>query len=419
MPEKHCPCCGAGLPKEASFCPYCASPLSHRTLKKPPWPIPIRFFRCLGFLCAAAVLFFCLWLAFSPKTYEGSGAVFYTDSYSSYQLVSNVSTDRYHPMTEIPQIAGDQESYRFPLKLYVNYRDTGADASGMFLQKVASCELLIKQPGGSLRPVTASQPVPADEFPGVAMVSYIDYSRDSASPIELVWNLRMANEDTIRIRSSLTVTPTQTYYYNSENTDLSDSKALQALVDQLARETRPEDVVNIQLPAVTYTEPLILSGRSFNLTGSQSGSQRTCFTAGIQMRAQNGNQNWISFFNGIDFAGNGSGVGLSTADRVRTENCRFSGWKTAILAYGDTWVNTLDCTFEDNETGLHYNAGGGFGSDTRFTGNTFRSNTTAVLLEQVSTNLRMDFSGCLFEHNGTDIDNRCEQPVSISQAVFQ
>lgn len=419
MTEKKCPHCGAFLPEETAFCPRCANALNHRTLKKPPRHVPARLLRLLGFLCLAAALAAVLWSNLSPKTYEGTGEVTYADSDSSYQLISNVSTDRYYPMAEIPQIAGDQESYRFPLRLYINYRDTGADASGMFLQKVASCELLVKQPDGSLRPVTASQPVPADEFPGVAMVSYIDYSRDSVSPIELVWNLRMANEDTIRIRSTLTVTPTQTYYYSSENTDLSDSKALQALVDQLARETRPEDVVKIQLPAVTYTEPLILSGRSFNLTGSQSGGQRTCFTAGIQMRAQKGNQNWISFFDGIDFTGDGSGVGLSTADRARTENCRFSGWKTAILAYGDTWVNTIDCTFEDNETGLHYNAGGGFGSDTRFTGNTFRNNATAVLLEKVSADLLMDFSDCLFEHNETDIDNRCDQPVSISQAVFQ
>ena len=64
-------------------------------------------------------------------------------------------------------------------------------------------------------------------------------------------------------------------------------------------------------------------------------------------------------------------------------------------------------------------SGGGFGSDTRFTGNTFRGNTTAVLLEKVSADLLMDFSDCLFERNGTDIDNRCDQPVSISQAVFQ
>ena len=102
-----------------------------------------------------------------------------------------------------------------------------------------------------------------------------------------------------------------------------------------------------------------------------------------------------------------------------TENCRFTGWKTAVLAYGSAWVNTTNCTFEDNETGIYYNSEGNSGSDTRFTGNTFRGNTTAVLLERVSAKLQMDFKDCLFEKNGTDIDNRCEQPVSISQAVFQ
>ena len=31
----------------------------------------------------------------------------------------------------------------------------------------------------------------------------------------------------------------------------------------------------------------------------------------------------------------------------------------------------------------------------------------------------MDFGGCVFTDNGTDIDNRCSQPVDISQAIFQ
>lgn len=419
MLEKPCPFCGAPLPEEAAFCPRCAKSLNRRSKKKPPRPFPARLLQRFLLCCLAAALTLGIWFHISPKTYDGLGEITYTDSDGAYQLLSNVSTDRYYPMAKIPQIAGDQESYRFPLRLYMNHRDTGLDVSGMFLQKVASCEVFIEQPADSPRPVTASRPMPADEFPGVAMVSYIDYSRQSANPIELVWNLRMANKDTIRIRSTLTVTPTQTYYYNSENADLSDSEALQDFIDQLARETRPEDVVNIHLPPVTYTEPLILSGRAFNLIGSRSGKQRTAFAAGIQMRAQEGAQNWISHFADMDFSGNGSGVGISAANRVWAENCRFTGWKTAVLAYGDTWVNTVGCTFEDNQTGLHYNAGGGFGSDTRFTENTFRNNGTAVLLEKVSADLRMDFSGCLFEGNETDIDNRCNQPVSISQAVFQ
>lgn len=419
MPEKHCPHCGAFLPAEASFCPYCANILNRRALKLPPRPIPARLIRLLGLFCLAAALMAGLWSSFRPKTYEGAGEVLYTDSDGSYQLISNVSTDRYYPMAEISQDAGEQDSYRFPLRLYINHRDTGADVSGMFLQKVESCELLIQQPEDSPKPVTASVPEEADDYPGVAMVSYIDFSKLSENPIQLIWNLRMANQDTIQIRSTLTVTPIKTYYYDSSNADLSDSKALQALADQLAAQTDSRDVVNIRLPAVTYTEPLILSGRSFNLTGTESEGRRTAFAGGIQMRAPKDGQDWISHFTDIDFSGDGSGVGISAANRVWTENCRFTGWKTAVLAYGSAWVNTTNCTFEDNETGIYYNSEGNSGSDTRFTGNTFRGNTTAVLLERVSAKLQMDFKDCLFEKNGTDIDNRCEQPVSISQAVFQ
>ena len=31
----------------------------------------------------------------------------------------------------------------------------------------------------------------------------------------------------------------------------------------------------------------------------------------------------------------------------------------------------------------------------------------------------MDFSDCVFENNGIDIDNRCGQPLDLSGASFQ
>lgn len=72
-----------------------------------------------------------------------------------------------------------------------------------------------------------------------------------------------------------------------------------------------------------------------------------------------------------------------------------------------------------NGTGLYYNSTGDSYSDTRFTGNQFRENNTAVLLENVPTIAEMDFSDCVFENNGIDIDNRCGQALGISYAVFQ
>ena len=51
--------------------------------------------------------------------------------------------------------------------------------------------------------------------------------------------------------------------------------------------------------------------------------------------------------------------------------------------------------------------------------NTFASNAIAVLLEHAATPVVLDFSGSHFTGNGTDIENRCGQPLDISQAIFE
>ena len=51
--------------------------------------------------------------------------------------------------------------------------------------------------------------------------------------------------------------------------------------------------------------------------------------------------------------------------------------------------------------------------------NIFLHNGTAILIEGEPTEDILELSGCRFEGNGTDIDNRCGQPLDISQAVFQ
>ncbi len=176
-----------------------------------------------------------------------------------------------------------------------------------------SAELEIRQPGQSPKPVTAAQPFSSDDIPGAALVSSIDFSRLSAGPLELVWVLHMDNSDTIRIRSNLVITPVRTYQYDAGNADLSDSQALQALIDRLAEETGRKDTVNIELPPVTYEEPITLHSRAFNLTGTQSGDQRTTFTAGILVEAPDEADDWISRITGIDFIGSGSGIAVSAS----------------------------------------------------------------------------------------------------------
>lgn len=366
-------------------------------------------------LIAAAAVFLCT----RPKTYEGMGELLYTDPDGSFQLLTSDLPDRFSPRLTIANEAGSEDFYRFPLRLYINRQDTGDNAKDTFMEKVSSAEIEADQPSDSESPVTASQPEFMDFSPESALVSLVDYTMQSPSLVTLTWVLHMQNGDTLRLGTELSIIPVYTHYYDSDSADLSDAAALQALIDRLAAEIPARDIVNIQLPAATYTEPIVLHSRMFNLNGSEKDGKRTAFTAGIQMRKLPVNYG-ISYLTGIDFTGDGSGIALSAADRVWTKECRFTNWKTAFLIHGGAWGNTTDCEFTNNAVGLHYNTDtGASASDSRFTGNIYTDNSTAVLLERVPTSFELDFSGCVFTGNETDIDNRCEQPLNVSEAVFQ
>ena len=73
-----------------------------------------------------------------PKTYEGVGEVIYTDDDGTYQLVLKSTSGRYEPVTQEDMEPEEEMDYRFPLRLYINHKDSGANASGVFLQKVES-----------------------------------------------------------------------------------------------------------------------------------------------------------------------------------------------------------------------------------------------------------------------------------------
>ena len=90
-----------------------------------------------------------------------------------------------------------------------------------------------------------------------------------------------------------------------------------------------------------------------------------------------------------------------------------------VLAYGTTWVNAMDCRFEDNQVGFRFNAEGTVITHTQYANNEFFHNGTAVLLKSVPAESPLSFPGSVFEDNDTDIDNRCGREVNISQTTFR
>lgn len=414
--SKPCPHCGTLLPEEAAFCPVCVESINERTEPVPPKHISRRTRRrVLAVILAAAVLLG-LWLWQRPRTYEGQGEVLYTDRDGTYHLRLAFRADRTEAANLVELPVEPEEDYTAPSRLYVDHEESGAEADSVFRDKIVSAEAAFVTDDGVF---TCGQPAPHEAIPDAAMISLVNFTGAEAEN-QLVWTLHMDSGDTIVLRQDWSLSLLRVHDITPEDEAMGTAEELQALIQRLEMETDPVvDIVNLHLPSATYTEPIEITGRPFNLYGAE-GEARTIFTGGIRMTYQDQEAGtWISEFHDLDLQGNGSGVGLSSAGRVSVTGCVFSGWKTGLLAYGHTWANAGDCVFEDNETGFAFNSNQATPADSRFPDNIFRNNGTGLLLENVPTDVTLDLAGTVFSGNGTDIDNRCRQDLDLSRAIFQ
>ncbi len=409
-----CPHCGAELPENASFCPYCAHSLNVRVECKPPKAIWGRVLH-IGIMMAIAAGIMCAaWLYTRPQELEGAGSVQYTDADGSYQIHLAKSSERFEPPKVVNVKCEPGEEYRFPLCVTFYDSRTGENVSHSMAKKIKYSQISFEQSENSAYPWRATEPVYSGARPDAALTSFMDFVLESGSS-RIIWTLGMTNGDTIRLNLDTEIEEIPVVHYYPEDAPMQTAEELQALVDEVDRTIPPETIVYLHLPAVTYTGDLTIDQHPINLCGSEEG--RTVFTGHIYVTTMA--EKLINYFDHIDFLGSRDRIGISAADRVHLTDCTISGWKTGVLAYGDTWVNAMHCRWENNQIGFHFNADGSRVSHTQYTGNQFIGNGTAVLLENVPTDISLKFADCRFAGNDVDIDNRCQQELDISQAVFE
>ena len=415
--QKICPHCGAQLPDMASFCPHCAQSVTQRREFRPPRRLPRRVLRGALLVLVLGTLALSAYLYTRPKVYDnGAAEVIYTDDDGSYQLLLNYFGDRFQPMTDYSEELEEGTTSNKPSRLFINHVDTGVNAKEAFLRKVEAITVELLQGGDSPEPWQYTQPQASDYDLEAASRSILTYT-DRSGDMELRWTIRMKNGDTIRLyqRMALGVVPTRHFY--PEDVPMDTMEDLQALVDQVNETITSDIIVYIHLPAVTYEGSLLLEQRSLNLIGSEGpDGARTTFTGTLQATAQKG---YICQFQNLSFTGDGEGVGVSASARINFSDCQFTGWRTGVLCYGSSWVNIKDSVFEDNTVGFHFNSTSDNRNDHMYSGNLFRRNGTAVLLESVPGDQALYFEGTRFSRNGADIDNRCGHEVSIAAAIFE
>ncbi len=413
---KSCPHCGAQLPAGASFCPHCAQDISQRKKISPPRHVPRRVLYSALMVLAALLLAGGLYLRGRPQVYDnGAAEVLYTDGGVTYQVLAGWLDDRFDPAHQVYQPVDVRDMlYTFPQCLYINHPESGANANDEFMEKVERVTAAFVETDSEELPWTCDEPIPRPGYaPEAALVSSIHFYSGSGQGT-LRWTIEMKNGDLIHLYQTMQSIPKEVYRFTPEDAPMNTVEEVQALLDSLDEIAEGgRNTVEIHLPPVTYDGGITIPWY-IDLYGAEEGG-RTVFTGPVRMVSPNTGISWIY---DIDFVGSGNGVGFSTSTRTFLQRCRFSGWRTGVLVQ-DTWVSTFDCTFEENEIGLHFNHDSGNPMDSRYMGDVFRNNGTAVLLERVSTKESLSFPEAVFSGNGTDIDNRCGQELDLSEAIFE
>ena len=414
---KKCPYCGEELPEEAAFCPHCARSINDRETPKPPRPLPRRALKLGAALLAVLVLALTFWYVNRPQELEGCGQLEYTDDEGTYQLAFGFPSNHFLGMEEQTLAEEEGGDFRFPLRVYVNHVESGANAAPVFLKKVESCTAQVVQLGEKEAPVSCGQPEQMDFDPEAAWISLVDFVGCDGEA-EVVFHITMKNGDKMELKHSLHLQATHTAEYHWEEVPMDTPELLQALLDRVGEENEKQDTVNIYLPPIAYEQGVEVRGRSVNLIGSVGeDGQRTAFLDTLRYNSEPGGI--LATVSNIDFRGNGGGVGLSASSTMMVQDCSFEGWKTGLLGYGCAWVNVRGSAFGGNGVGFHFNSEGTSVTHTMYDGNKFLDNGIGVLLERVPTDTSISFDDTLFQGNGTDIDNRCSQAIDISKAIIK
>ena len=212
---KPCPHCGASLPAEASFCPCCARTVNERQELSPPalsWRRALRralpIFAVLLLLAAAGTG----WNTRSSVVYDdgGTGEVIYTDEDGTYQILLGWRDTPYEPAPVITQTAEQDEEYTFPVCLFIHHKDTGANAGGIFLRKVASVTAEFDTPDDPSGYIRYGEPAYESYAPDATLTSFTQFlGRENSA--RGTWTITMDNGDVILLHQTLNVDLIETW----------------------------------------------------------------------------------------------------------------------------------------------------------------------------------------------------------------
>ena len=420
--------CGHELPEGASFCPYCEKEQVEAVALQAPRRKRRLILVIVFAAIAASIIGFLIWRDHQPKVYRGDSFVQYPLGKDSVEVIvsfTGSSAEDGHHDPEITLSIGEGDESAYPLWLCA-YNAEDPSLAKKFAGQIESCSIepvpVMEDGAGSSAknssmetgssqdtessaentgsahlptPVTIFGPEPVADPSLAALWSADMLYRAENGVNELRWTINMKNKDKICLSQKVNCRPIPVKNLYYADTPLETTADIEAAIASVTDDT----ILNLYLPPVTYTEPLILSGRTVNLHGSADEKQTTTFTAGVEV--YNRIPELMELYD-ITFEGNG-GTAILAYEGVMSTHCIFKGWDVGVDAAEGSWPIIDSCTFEDNGIGLRFNSSSSTNSCDGCYGSVFKNNKIAAYIMQVPADLPFEFPDCTFEGNGEDI----------------
>ena len=411
---KKCIHCGRELPDQAVFCPYCET----KQTEMQPARTPRKWRKKAGLAAVLAVLILLACFAAhslqKPRVYDAQGSEL---QYKDYHVMVRLNgfgdgPIEGEPLTE--KTVRPNSQYALPARLFVLKNGDQENAQEEFWDLVDTVKLEAKPRDGASQ-MEVHEPVYSENFPNAAYTADVLYTTECGTN-DLFWTVSMKNGDTLLLTHALTIYEQPVVNYYPSDAPMETIEELEALLKRIDDEVDPAAVVNIYLPPVVYEGGIQMTNRTYTLFGDSDGAVNTTFSGQVAIDSQ---QPFTSEIFGVNFEGDGSGIGLWASRGVICYDCIFSGWDTGALAREGSWVAVHNCTFADNRIGYQFNSHESTLRAPNFDGTRFVSNAIGLHLLAVPGDGPLQMQNCLFENNGTDIQNDCSIEVDLSEATMK
>lgn len=401
-----CKYCGADLPEASPFCPHCAKNLIEKKDINAPmvWRkktiISVISVAVIAVLVAVCVFFT------MPRTYSGEGSVKYSASSGEYEFIT-----AFHPTNIKERHSVDSQTIRMPkgeesaipalLGVFKNGEPLDNDA---FSKLIKSCTLEVVSAADEK--VKSSEAAYREDFLPALRQADIEYT-GCDNTIKIKWIIKLTDGNTVNVGQTLEIKVLVHKEYTPDDVDLTTTEKLREFIEEIERELPVDTVVDIHLPAVTYTERLDLTSRSYSLYGCVDDTGRTVFSGTL---CANSESPYNIQVHDIDFIADG-GTGISATSSVIMTGCTFKGLDIGATILDGGMIVFDSCTFEDNKIGLKYNTGAYHSFSDRMPNCTFKNNDIAVQFAKLKGQIAIDFTESEFIDNKIDIDNPIGYPV--------